>query len=370
MASPHFSKNDKDVIYSELENILNSKLSMGPNVKKFEEDFSKRLSIEYAVAMNSCTATLEASLNFYNVTNKEVIIPAQTFIATGMAVYHAGGRPVFAEINKRNLCIDFEDVKKKINSNTAGIIIVHMGGYISEEIFELRELCDKNGIFLIEDSAHTPGEIIKGQESGTIGHVGCFSFYPTKIITAGEGGMLVTKNEDIYKFARSYQNRGADMSLDYELYINPSRNVRMPEFAALLGRVQLKNLDSYLNKRREIAEIYRSKLSGLKLIQIILPKDLKQTACWKLPIILDKKINRDILLNKLKSENIYADKAYNPPLHLQPVIKKIYNTNKGLLPVSEDILSRSICLPCHQNMSIDDVDYVCKNLSEFIQLLK
>ncbi len=370
MASPHFSKNDKDVIYSELENILNSKLSMGPNVKKFEEDFSKRLSIEYAVAMNSCTATLEASLNFYNVTNKEVIIPAQTFIATGMAVYHAGGRPVFAEINKRNLCIDFEDVKKKINSNTAGIIIVHMGGYISEEIFELRELCDKNGIFLIEDSAHTPGAIIKGQESGTIGHVGCFSFYPTKIITAGEGGMLVTRNEDIYKFARSYQNRGADMSLDYELYINPSRNVRMTEFAALLGRVQLKNLDSYLNKRREIAEIYRSKLSGLKLIQIILPKDLKQTACWKLPIILDKKINRDILLNKLKSENIYADKAYNPPLHLQPVIKKIYNTNKGLLPVSEDILSRSICLPCHQNMSIDDVDYVCKNLSEFIQLLK
>ena len=114
MASPHFSKNDKDVIYSELENILNSKLSMGPNVKKFEEDFSKRLSIEYAVAMNSCTATLEASLNFYNVTNKEVIIPAQTFIATGMAVYHAGGRPVFAEINKRNLCIDFEDVKKKL----------------------------------------------------------------------------------------------------------------------------------------------------------------------------------------------------------------------------------------------------------------
>ena len=128
------------------------------------------------------------------------------------------------------------------------------------------------------------------------------------------------------------------MSLDYELYINPSRNVRMTEFAALLGRVQLKNLDSYLNKRREIAELYRSKLSGLKLIQIILPKDLKQTACWKLPIILDKKINRDILLNKLKSGNIYADKAYNPPLHLQPVIKKIYNTNKGLLPVSEDIL--------------------------------
>ena len=133
MASPYFSPDDKKKIYKELEQILDNKLSMGPNVKKFEGNFSKRIKTKYAIAMNSCTATLEAALNFYNVKNKEVIIPTQTFIATGMAVYHSGAKPVFAEINKKNLSIDIEDVKKKVNKNTAGIIIVHMGGYISEK---------------------------------------------------------------------------------------------------------------------------------------------------------------------------------------------------------------------------------------------
>lgn len=370
MASPSFSKSDKNKIYKELENILNKKLSMGSNVKKFENSFSKRLGINYAVAMNSCTSTLEAALNYYNVKNKEVIIPTQTFIATGMSVYHAGGKIVFSEVNKKNLCIDLNDVKKKINSKTAGIIIVHMAGFISDEIFKLREFCDKKGLFLIEDSAHTPGAKIKKHEAGTIGHVGCFSFYPTKIITAGEGGMLVTRDEEIYKFARSYQNRGADMTLDYELYINPSRNVRMTEFAALLGRVQLQNLDLYLSKRRKLAGRYKYKLNDVKNIQIILPKNLTQTSCWKIPIVLDEKINRNVVLKKLRDSGIFADTAYDPPLHLQPVIKEIFKTNIGLLPLSENILSRSMCLPCHQKMKIEDVDYICKILIKIINNLK
>ena len=367
MASPYFSPEDKKKIYKELEQILDNKLSMGPNVKKFEENFSKRIKSKYSIAMNSCTATLEAALNFYDVKNKEVIIPTQTFIATGMAVYHSGAKPVFAEINKKNLSIDIEDIKKKINKNTAGVIIVHMGGYISDKIFELKKFCDENNLFLIEDSAHTPGAKINNQEAGTIGHVGCFSFYSTKIITAGEGGMLVTNNTEIALFARSYQNRGADMSLNYELYVNAARNVRMTEFSALLGRVQLEKLDIFLSKRRKIALAYKERLQNLNFFNLILPDEIEQTSCWKIPLILKSNIDRNFILDQLNEKKIFADKAYDPPLHLQPVMKKIFSTYKGQLPISEAILSQNICLPSHQKMSINDVDYVCENLIRIIK---
>jgi len=367
MASPYFSNNDKEEIHKELDQILDNKLSMGPNVKKFEENFAKRLSVNHAIGMNTCTSTLEAALSYYNVKNKEVIIPTQTFIATGMAVYHSGAKPVFAEISKENLSIDFEDIKKKVNSKTAGIIVVHMAGYISDDIFKIKKFCDENSLFLIEDSAHAPGSKINNHEAGTIGHIGCFSFYPTKVITSGEGGMLVTNCNDISMFARSYQNRGADISLNYELYINPSRNVRMTEFSALLGRIQLKHLDKFLSKRRNIGLTYKKILENSDYLKLILPDNMEQTTCWKVPIILDSRFDRNYVLDQLQKNNIFADKAYDPPLHLQPVMKKIFKSYEGLLPASEAILSKNICLPSHQGMTIDDVNYVCKKL---IQILK
>ncbi len=366
MASPSFSKRDKVNIHKELDKILDYKLSMGPNVKEFENAFAKRLKINHAIGMNSCTSTLEAALNYFNVRGKEVIIPTQTFIATGMAVYHAGGIPKFAEVEEKTLSIDYEDVKKKINKKTVGIIIVHMAGTLSDDILRLKKLCKEKGLFLIEDAAHTPGAKIKSREAGTIGDIGCFSFYPSKILTAGEGGMLVTNSNKIAKFARSYQNRGADMSSKSEIYINPSRNVRMTEFSALLGRTQLSHLDLYLKNRRKIAARYKKKLSNNNNFDIVLPERLEQSSCWKVPLILSKKLNRDNVINKLKERNIFADKAYDPPLHLQPVMRKIFGTYKGLLPKSEQILSSSICLPSHQNMTNEDADYVSKNFLEII----
>ena len=369
MASPSFSRIDKAKIHKELDKILDYKLSMGPNVKEFENAFAKRLKINHAIAMNSCTSTLEAALNYYNIKGKEVIIPTQTFIATGMAVYHAGGIPRFAEIEKKTMSIDYEDVKKRINKNTVGVIIVHMAGTLSDDIFKLKKLCRENNLFLIEDAAHTPGAKIKSREAGTIGDIGCFSFYPSKVLTAGEGGMLITNSNKIAKFTRSYQNRGANMSSKKEIYINPSRNVRMTEFAALLGKTQLEHLDLFLKNRRKIASRYKNKLSNNKKFDIVLPERLEQSACWKIPLILSKKINRDRVISKLHERNIFADKAYDPPLHLQPVMRKIFGTFKGQLPKSEKILCSSICLPSHQDMTNEDADYVCKNFLEILETI-
>ena len=370
IADPFFSKEDKKIIHDEIDIILDKKLSMGDNVKKFEVEFSKKIESKHAIAMNSCTATLEAALTYFNVKDREVIIPAQTFIATGMSVHHSGAIPVYAEINKNDLCLNIENVKSKVNKNTAGVIIVHMAGYMSSDIFELKEYCDNNNLFLIEDAAHTPGAEINSIKAGNVGHVGCFSFYPTKILTAGEGGMLTTNDDDIARYARSYQNRGVDLNSEVEIFKIPSRNVRLPEFSALLGRIQLKHLDKFLERRRLIAQIYQKKLSNLKDLILVLPSNLKQSACWKIPILLSNNISRNDVLKELRALGIYADTAYNPPLHLQPVMVELYKNKRNMLPISEELLGRHICLPSHQNMTLDDADYICENLIKIIKDLR
>ncbi len=366
MADPYFSKTEKESIHKEVDNILDNALSMSTNVKKFEEDFARKMNIKHAIAMNACTSTIEAALLYYGIKDREVIIPSQTFIATGMAVHLNGGIPVFAEISPRTFCLDLNDVKKRVTKNTAGIILVHMTGIITPDIYEFRDFCIENKIFLIEDAAHAPGAIFDKSYAGTIGDAGCFSFFPSKVITSGEGGMLTTNNDEIAKFARSFQNRGRDMDSKDELYKIPGRNVRLTEFSALLGRTQLKRLDEYLLRRREIANIYKSEFSDINDIKLILPDDMNSSAFWKVPLILSNRIDRIRLTQELKSHGINIDWAYNPPLHLQPVFKDLYNTYEGQLPITEDCLKRHICLPCHQRMEIEDAYFVSKSIKDAI----
>ena len=367
IASPEFNRSDRSFLYRKIENILSSKLSMGKNVEEFEKKFSKYIGTKFAVAMNSCTSTLECVLSFYSKRGKEVILPSQTFIANGSAVINSGLKPVFSEISSKHFCLDINDVKKKISKKTAAVIIVHMSGYLSYDIFKLKEICKKKKIVLIEDCAHAVGSQIKDKKAGTFGDAGCFSFYPTKILTTGEGGMLTTNNKKLAEFARSYQNRGRDIKKNYEVYNFLGRNVRMTEISAVLGIIQLKKIKIFLKNRRQVANTYKKLLKSNKFLNIILPKDIKQTSCWKIPIVINKKFNRDLIIKKLLSKGIETDKAYYPPLHLQPAVKNLYNFKKGLIPKTEDLLSRHICLPSHQSMSVQEAKYVCKLINKLIK---
>jgi perosamine synthetase len=317
--------------------------------------------------MNSCTSTLEAALLAHEISGKEVIIPSQTFIATGMAVHLNGGTPVFAEISPETMCLDIDDVKSKITPNTAGIVIVHMTGIVTPNIMKFKNFCEENNLFLIEDAAHSPGAILNDQYAGTIGDVGCFSFFPSKVMTSGEGGMLVTNDDAIARFAKSYQNRGRDMSSKVEIYTMPGRNVRMTEMSALLGRIQLEKLDDFLKKRRALAAVYQRELFGVNGIDILIPKDLKSSSFWKVPIILNSEIDRSVLTQHMLSNGITVDWAYNPPLHLQPVFMDLYQTFQGQLPITESCLARHICLPCHPRMAEKDAFYVAQVLKDFLK---
>lgn len=367
MADPHFSEEDRKWIHREIEAILDGALSMGPNVLAFEREFAARVGVRHAVAMNSCTSALEAALLSKDVVGREVIIPAETFIATGMAVHLTGGIPVFAEISGSTLCLDLEDVKRRVTPRTAGLILVHMAGLITSDILEFRQFCDENGLFLIEDAAHSPGARYAGREAGAFGHAGCFSFFPTKVITAGEGGMLTTDDDEVAAFARSFQHRGREMSSRTERYLVPARNVRMTETSALIGRVQLSHLDEFLARRRQVAAIYRRELSEQSELQMIFPSTLESSSFWKVPLILDPSLNRALITERMAAAGVSVDWAYQPALHLQPVFRNLYGTAEGLLPRTEDILNRHLCLPCHPRMTDEDAIYVATALKSAVK---
>ena len=362
MAAPYFSADDREWIHREIDAILDGALSMGPNVHAFEREFAARVGVSHAIAMNSCTSALEAALLSKGVAGREVIIPAETFIATGMAVHLAGGIPVFAEISEATLCLDLEDIKRRVTPRTSGVILVHMAGLITPDILAFRQFCDDNGLFMIEDAAHSPGARHGGREAGSFGHAGCFSFFPTKVITAGEGGMLTTDDDGVAAFARSFQHRGRDMHSQFECYVLPARNVRMTETSALLGRVQLGHLDEFLVRRRQLAVIYRRELSGQPKLRMILPATLESSSFWKVPLLLDRSLDRASITKRMVAAGVAVDWAYQPALHLQPVFRDLYGTAEGMLPRTEDVLSRHLCLPCHPRMTEKDAIYVARTL--------
>lgn len=367
MADPFFSDKDRILIHREIDAILSDALSMGPNVRAFEQEFAEMVGVHHAIAMNSCTSTLEAALIGLGVkAGDEVIVPCETFIATGMAIHLVGGKPIFAEISKMNFCLDLDDVKKRMTPRTRGIIMVYMGGLIPENILEFREFCDANGLFLLEDAAHAPGACRGGKITGSFGHAGCFSFFPSKVITSGEGGMLTTDDDNLAEFARSLQHRGRDFSSPTEQYSRPGRNVRMTEIAALLGRVQLGHLQEYLAERRRVMSVYRNELSGDERFTLILPDEDTASSFWKIPLLLAEGFDRVDLTSKMQEKGIAVDWAYQPALHLQPVFKDLYGIAEGYLSRSERLLSRHICLPCHPRISNEDATFVADSLKSIL----
>jgi perosamine synthetase len=368
MADPHFTEDDRAWIHKEIDLILNGALSMGPNVQAFEREFASMVGVKHAIAMNSCTAALEVALDFQDIGEGEVIVPAETFIATGMAVKLVGGTPVFAEVSESTFCLDLKDVERLVNKSTKGIILVHFGGMITPNINAFVQFCKERNLFLIEDAAHAPGAILDQKVAGSFGSAGCFSFYPTKVITSGEGGMLTTNDDTLAIYARSQQHRGRDMQADKERYILPGRNIRMTEMAALLGRVQLGHLDEFLAQRQKLAEIYQRELKNDMRVTVVLPDEIKSSSCWKIPVLLDTAINREILTGKMNDAGISVDWAYQPALHLQPVFRNLYGTTEGELPATEAILTRHICLPCHPQMRVEDAFYVVRTLKNVLDL--
>jgi dTDP-4-amino-4,6-dideoxygalactose transaminase len=325
-------------------------------VKEFENKFAKLSNVKHAVACSNGTAALDLALRAIDVTNKEVIIPSNTFFATSVAVTNAGGKIKLVDIESENFSIDPKELKKKITQKTGAVIIVHIGGIISKHIEEIVSICKKHNIPLIEDAAHAQCSTYKGITAGSWGDLGCFSFFPTKVMTTGEGGMVTTNNDVLADKIKSLKNFGRDNN-NAGVCINPlGNNYKINEFTGLLGSLECDRVISRINKRNKLVQRYIDNLKNSSYIPVL----QEEGYCSYYKMILKTDIDREWLRSYCKNQGItLTGEVYNTPIHNQPLYSR-YKNDK--LPITDQVCLGHICPPLYPELTEKEVDYICQVL--------
>lgn len=361
-------------VQREIGEVLKSgQLAMGKYVAEFERRFAEFVGTKYAIGVNSGTSALEICLRAIDVRDSTVIVPTNTFMATATSVIHAGGKLIFSDVSKENLCMDAEDVKEKIQKNTKAVILVHIGGIISSQLKAIQEICEDHKLFLIEDAAHAHGSTINGKKAGSIGIAGAFSFYPTKVITCGEGGMITTDDKEIYNKALTLRDHGKP-DHRFNKHTEFGYNWRLSEIHAVIGLEQMNKIDWILSERRRVARIYDEKLRDVGGIELIKIPPNMVSSYYKYIVYLKEGVNRNYVKDKMKNEyeveltgEVYADSC-----HSQPVFKKypdaMLNKESDKFSGADYVCNRHVCLPLYPGLTEEEVSYVAESLKSVIAL--
>jgi dTDP-4-amino-4,6-dideoxygalactose transaminase len=363
---PYFPKEDIQTIHQHIDKILASgMLTLGEYTRAFEAEFSKLCKVKHAIAVNSGTSALEIALRSLNLkSGDEVLVPTNTFAATAAVVVHAGGKPVFTDIDSKTLCIDLANVKKHTTKKTKGVMAVHIGGLICPEIQAIREFCEDKTMFLIEDAAHAQGSLLDKKPAGSFGAAGCFSFYPTKVMTTGEGGMITTDRDDVAKKAEVLRDQGKESFSGNDI-IEIGYNWRMTEISAAIGLTQTARLNKFIEQRNRIAKFYDKELEKTKLLKPLpIPKNALSNY-YKYVAFVSAGASRDEYKERLREKGVKpSGEVYWPPLHMQPVYKHLLKVKEGDFPVAEDACRRMLCLPMYSQMTMDEAEYVIEKVNQ------
>lgn len=353
-------------------------LSRGPKCTEFEKRLADFVGSKYAVAVNSCTAALFLALKAMGVgPGDEVITTPLTFVATANVIVHTGARPVFADVNPQSLNIDVAEIARKVSTRTKVIIPVHYAGRACE-MDEILALARDHGLKVLEDAAHALYTQYKGRMVGSIGDATAFSFYATKNLVTGEGGMLTTNDEKLAHHVRVLSLHGMDADAWkrysakgswYYQVLTPGYKCNMTDLQAALGLKQLERLASMQSLREEYVRVYNEGLSGLP--GIILPgDDPVGRHAWHLYVIqVEEKqagISRDQFIEELKKRGIGAS-VHFIPVHLQPYYRTAYGYKEGDFPVAEEAFRRIVSLPLYPKMTLPDVKRVIEAIREIIR---
>jgi dTDP-4-amino-4,6-dideoxygalactose transaminase len=326
----------------------------GKRVQEFEKLLATYTRARYAIAVNSGTAALQAALYALDIKHgDEVLLPSFTFVATANAVVSVGAKPVFVDIISSNYTMDPEDLKRKITKKSKAVIPVHLYGNFAY-MNEISEIANKHNLDVIEDAAQSLGTTYKNKQSGTFSRMGCFSMYAAKVVTAGEGGAIVTDEKELYEKLRKIRNHGMLHGYDTRLL---GLNLRLPEMSAAIAKIQMKKLPTLLKKRERNAKILTDLLDDLN---ITLPTERKGVRVnWYLYTISTK--NRDKLAKQLNASGIGAAAYYAIPAHKTP----FYN-GKTKLPVTEWAASTVLSLPVHPLVTENALKYISKTMHQLI----
>lgn len=331
----------------------------GPKNEELEKLFARYIGVKHAVSLNSCTSALQLAIEASG-QRGEIIVPSFTFVASANAIIKAGCMPVFADIGYGTCNIDPCDVEEKLTERTVGIMPVHYAGQ-SCRMDEIMEIAEKHDLVVIEDSAEAIGAEYKGKKTGAWG-IGCFSFWATKNLTTGEGGMLTTNSDEIAERVRALRGHGIPTStMDRDKSERPwaraatmaGYNYRMSNILAAIGVVQMGKLDEMNRLRRQHASFLTEHLGGLEGIDTPL-WDRNGKHVYQMYTVKTKGISRDKFVSSLKAKGIGASVHFDPPVHMQPYYVNLMGRTKGL-PVTEMVSSSIATLPMHPRLSETDL---------------
>lgn len=348
-------------------------IGYGPEVKKFENSWSKYIGIKYSVGVTSCSAALHialASKKFKK--KKKVLVPAMTFSATAAAALHNNLEPVFVDINEYDLNMNFEDLKKKYSKDCVAVIPVHVGGHPCE-MEKIVPWAKRKKLLVIEDCAHTAGGVYKGKMLGTWGDISCFSFEEKKMLTTGDGGMVCTNNKNLatklrilsfhgwdkdpwFRHKKSLEKKLQEKHWHYQIK-ELGFKYNMNDLMAVIGLAQLKKLNLFNLKRNAGIKSYLTGLKNCKNIKPYFAKQFKQIVYWMFAIRSKK---RDKLISFLKNRGI-ATSVYWIPVPMHPLYKKF----KSEIPVTTRVWKELVTLPLYSELKTKEIKYITKSLKDF-----
>jgi perosamine synthetase len=362
VATPQVGEEEAEAVR---EVLLSGAYVSGAKVKEFEEKFAAYIGTKYAIAVSTGTAALHIALESLDIgKGDEVIVPPLTFFATVSSVLYLGAVPIFADLDMDDLCLSPKSVEKRITSKTKAILPVHLFG-AAAKMDELLEITNKNSMVVIEDCAQAHGTEYKGKKVGGVGNAGAFSFFATKHMTTGEGGMITTNSQGVADLCRVIRSHGMSGRDDH---LRLGYNNRMTEMEAAMGIVQLKKLDELNKKRIENSEYLLKKISDLPWVKIPVSKhNIKHTYFW-CPVMVKPESGKTIeeLKSHLQKNNIGFRQRYSEPIYKQPVLKKLGLDYSDLkLPNVEKTAGNVIGLPNHPGLTNSQREQILTVLENF-----
>tara|TARA_B110000003_G_C16621450_1_gene523316 strand:- start:831 stop:1976 length:1146 start_codon:yes stop_codon:yes gene_type:complete len=367
VSKPTIAKQDIVAVNKTLKNGWIS--STGPEIEKFEKKFSKLVDRKYSTTVSNGTAALEVAIKALGITKKdEVLIPNFTIISNAIAVLRQQATPVLIDCNLENWNIKIEDIEKKITNKTKAIIITHIYSF-PNDMDKILKICKKKKILVIEDAAEVIGSTYKNKKCGSFGDISTFSFYANKQITTGEGGMISTNNQSLYKKCKSLKNLCFG-EVDRFNHDDIGWNYRMTNMQASLGLSQLKNIKNIVKKKIEIGSYYYKQLHKNKNLQILPPSNTySKNIYWVIGILVkNKNINVKKIMNKLLSFGIQT-RPFFWPMNDQKIFKKlnIFSKKDNKYPNSKYLSRNGFYLPSYLDLKKKEIDFICQIVNKVIK---
>jgi perosamine synthetase len=356
LARPFLDEREEELV---LEVLRSGRLSLGPTIERFEEVAAERVGAPYAAAVSSATAGLHLLCRIAGLgAGDEAITSPLSFVSSANCFIFEGAKPAFADVDPRTLNLDPAAVEAAVTARTRAVVAVDMFGYPCE-LDEIRAICERHGLELIEDAAEALGAEYKGRPVGGHGVSAVFGFYPNKQVATGEGGLVVTHDEEEWKLLESLRNQGRDYDGGaWFHHVRLGFNYRWTDVQAAIGVGQLEKLDRLLALRAEAAARYDRLLADVEGVEMLCPDDPDHTRSWFVYVVaLPPGSNRERVMDELQSQGI-ATAEYVPCVHLQPYMRETYGFREGMCPVAEDVAGRTVALPFFPQLEAEDQERV------------